>query len=47
MQSEALSTVAARLDSTPMAAALAWLLQRSRNLLLIAGLSLSGAPLRR
>lgn len=39
LQSEALSSVAARLDSTPMAVALAWLLQRSPNILLIAGTS--------
>jgi pyridoxine 4-dehydrogenase len=39
LQSEALSAVAARLGSTPMAVALAWLLQRSPNILLIPGTS--------
>lgn len=39
LQSEALSAVAARLDATPMAVALAWLLQRSPNILLIPGTS--------
>ncbi|XVQ90108.1 aldo/keto reductase family oxidoreductase [Microbispora siamensis] len=39
LQSEALSTVAARLDATPMSVALAWLLQRSPNILLIPGTS--------
>jgi pyridoxine 4-dehydrogenase len=39
LQSEALSTVAARLGSAPMAVALAWLLQRSPNILLIPGTS--------
>lgn len=39
LQSEALSTVASRLDSTPMSVALAWLLQRSPNVLLIPGTS--------
>ena len=39
LQSETLSTVAARLDSTPMSVALAWLLQRSPNILLIPGTS--------
>ncbi|HEV7203091.1 MAG TPA: aldo/keto reductase family oxidoreductase [Jatrophihabitans sp.] len=39
LQSDALSSVAARLDATPMAVALAWLLQRSPNLLLIPGTS--------
>ncbi|MFF5215006.1 aldo/keto reductase family oxidoreductase [Micromonospora sp. NPDC000442] len=39
VQSEALSAVAARLGSTPMSVALAWLLQRSPNILLIAGTS--------
>ena len=37
LQSSALSDVAARLDVTPMQVALAWLLQRSTNLLLIPG----------
>ncbi|WP_291052775.1 oxidoreductase [Herbiconiux sp.] len=39
LQSEALSAVAARLGSTPLSVALAWLLQRSPNILLIAGTS--------
>ncbi|MEU8188085.1 oxidoreductase [Micromonospora carbonacea] len=39
LQSEALSAVAARLRSTPMAVALAWLLRRSPNILLIPGTS--------
>jgi len=39
LQSEALSTVATRLGSTPMSVALAWLLQRSPNILLIPGTS--------
>ncbi|WP_280508180.1 aldo/keto reductase family oxidoreductase [Nocardia flavorosea] len=39
LQSSALSTVAARLNTTPMAVALAWLLQRSPNILLIPGTS--------
>ena len=39
LQSETLSSVAARLDTTPMAVALAWLLQRSPNILLISGTS--------
>ncbi|MCC9146809.1 MULTISPECIES: oxidoreductase [unclassified Arthrobacter] len=39
LQSEALSAVAARLESTPMSVALAWLLQRSPNILLIPGTS--------
>jgi pyridoxine 4-dehydrogenase len=39
LQSSALSTVAARVDATPMSVALAWLLQRSPNLLLIPGTS--------
>jgi pyridoxine 4-dehydrogenase len=39
LQSSALSTVAARLDATPMSVALAWLLQRSTNILLIPGTS--------
>jgi len=37
LQSTTLSDVAKRLDATPMQVALAWLLQRSPNLLLIAG----------
>jgi pyridoxine 4-dehydrogenase len=39
LQSDTLSSVAARLDSTPMSVALAWLLQRSPNILLIPGTS--------
>jgi pyridoxine 4-dehydrogenase len=39
LQSGALDAVAARLEATPMAVALAWLLQRSRNILLIPGTS--------
>ncbi|MFC5185469.1 aldo/keto reductase family oxidoreductase [Actinomadura harenae] len=39
LQSSALSAVAARLESTPMSVALAWLLQRSPNILLIPGTS--------
>ena len=39
LQSSALSAVAARLGTTPMGVALAWLLQRSPNLLLIPGTS--------
>ena len=39
LQSETLSGVAARLEATPMAVALAWLLQRSPNILLIPGTS--------
>ena len=39
LQSAALSNVAARLDATPMQVALAWLLQRSPNILLIPGTS--------
>jgi pyridoxine 4-dehydrogenase len=39
LQSHTLSGVAARLDTTPMAVALAWLLQRSSNILLIPGTS--------
>jgi len=39
LQSSALSDVAVRLDATPMQVALAWLLQRSPNLLLIPGTS--------
>jgi len=37
LQSETLSTVAVRLGATPMSVALAWLLQRSPNVLLIPG----------
>lgn len=39
LQSEALERVAARLGATPMSVALAWLLQRSQNVLLIPGTS--------
>jgi aryl-alcohol dehydrogenase-like predicted oxidoreductase len=39
LQSEALHAVARRLDATPMAVALAWLLRRSPNMLLIPGTS--------
>ncbi|WP_031165811.1 aldo/keto reductase family oxidoreductase [Streptosporangium roseum] len=39
LQSSALSTVASRLDATPTSVALAWLLQRSPNILLISGTS--------
>jgi pyridoxine 4-dehydrogenase len=39
LQSGALDSVAARLGATPMAVALAWLLQRSENILLIPGTS--------
>ena len=39
LQSAALSDVAARLNVTPMQVALAWLLQRSPNILLIPGTS--------
>lgn len=39
LQSEALNEVARRLDATPMQVALAWLLQRSPNILLIPGTS--------
>ena len=39
LQSDVLAAVAARLAATPMAVALAWLLQRSPNVLLIPGTS--------
>ncbi|WBB46934.1 aldo/keto reductase family oxidoreductase [Verrucosispora sp. WMMA2044] len=39
VQSKALSAVAARLNSTPMSVALAWLVQRAPNILLIPGTS--------
>jgi len=39
LQSEELNAVAARVKATPMAVALAWLLQRSPNILLIPGTS--------
>ncbi|MEU7866474.1 oxidoreductase [Dactylosporangium sp. NPDC049140] len=39
LQSETLATVAKRLESTPLSVALAWLLRRSPNMLLIPGTS--------
>jgi aryl-alcohol dehydrogenase-like predicted oxidoreductase len=39
LQSDTLSSVATRLDTTPMAVALAWLLEHSPNILLIPGTS--------
>jgi pyridoxine 4-dehydrogenase len=42
LQSSTLSDVASRLDATPMQVALAWLLQRSPNILLIPGTSSVG-----
>ncbi|MBB2708561.1 aldo/keto reductase family oxidoreductase (plasmid) [Rhizobium sophoriradicis] len=42
LQSSALSNVAARLDATPMQVALAWLLRRAPNILLIPGTSSVG-----
>jgi pyridoxine 4-dehydrogenase len=39
LQSDTLGAVAQRLDTTPMSVALAWLLQRSPNILLIPGTS--------
>ncbi len=39
LQSDTLTSVATLLDATPMAVALAWLLQRSPNILLIPGTS--------
>lgn len=42
LNSDVLSRVAARLEATPMQVALAWLLQRSPNLLLIPGTSSPG-----
>ena len=39
LQSDELRSVAARLDATPIAVALAWLLKRSPNILLIPGTS--------
>ena len=39
LQSDTLSRVASRLDASPMAVAIAWLLQRSPNILLIPGTS--------
>ncbi|MGH8271416.1 MAG: aldo/keto reductase family oxidoreductase [Gammaproteobacteria bacterium] len=45
LQSDTLESVAARLDVTPMAVAIAWLFQRSPNILLIPG-TVSAAHLR-
>ncbi|ANL30624.1 aldo/keto reductase protein (plasmid) [Rhizobium phaseoli] len=42
LQSSTLSDVAARLDATPMQVALAWLLRRTPNILLIPGTSSAG-----
>lgn len=42
LQSDVLGRVAARLEATPMSVALAWLLQRSPNILLIPGTSSVG-----
>ncbi|HEU0191319.1 MAG TPA: aldo/keto reductase family oxidoreductase [Mycobacterium sp.] len=42
LQSDTLATVAGRLGATPLAVALAWLLQRSPNMLLIPGTSSVG-----
>lgn len=42
LQSSTLSSIAARLNATPMQVALAWLLQRSPNVLLIPGTSSRG-----
>lgn len=42
LQSQELSTVAARIGTTPTAVALAWLLQRSPNILLIPGTASTG-----
>ncbi|TKV70444.1 aldo/keto reductase family oxidoreductase [Rhizobium sp. AU243] len=42
LQSSTLSSLAARLNATPMQVALAWLLQRSPNILLIPGTSSRG-----
>jgi pyridoxine 4-dehydrogenase len=39
LQTNALASAAARLEATPMSVALAWLLQRSENILLIPGTS--------
>jgi aryl-alcohol dehydrogenase-like predicted oxidoreductase len=39
LQSDVLESVATRRDATPMAVALAWLLRRSPNILLIPGTS--------
>jgi len=42
IQSDALSLIAQRLGATPMQVALAWLLKRARNILLIPGTSSAG-----
>ena len=42
LQSSQLDTVAKSIDATPMQVALAWLLQRSPNILLIPGTSSAG-----
>jgi aryl-alcohol dehydrogenase-like predicted oxidoreductase len=42
LQSEELAAIAAELEATPMQVALAWLLQRSANILLIPGTSSFG-----
>ncbi|MBO0811401.1 MAG: oxidoreductase [Microlunatus sp.] len=39
LQSDELAAIASRLETTPLAVALAWLLQRSQNILLIPGTS--------
>ncbi|WP_318784824.1 aldo/keto reductase [Actinophytocola algeriensis] len=44
LRSSALSAVAARLGTTPMSVALAWLLRRSPNILLVAGTSSVAHP---
>jgi aryl-alcohol dehydrogenase-like predicted oxidoreductase len=41
LQSSSLSAIAGRLDATPMQTALAWLLRRAPNILLIPGTSSS------
>jgi hypothetical protein len=45
IQSAALEAIAASLDKTPKQVALAWLLQRSKNILLIPGTSGRKPPL--
>ena len=47
LQSAALTDVAERLGATPMQVALAWLIQRAPNILLIPGTSSVGAPARK
>jgi pyridoxine 4-dehydrogenase len=42
LQSDTLESVATRMDATPMAVALAWLLRRAPNVLLIPGTSSVG-----